>query len=164
MSATAKNKEKLKMTRNAVAIFRVVSLAVMALGAFDANAAQPADVVGVWLNPKGTTRVRISPCGSALCGNIVWLKDSNDPKTGEPLTDRNNPDPANRNRPILGLQIITDLKPGRAAGEWTAKLYSPNDGNTHDASFWMDGPNGIKMEGCMIVGLICRAQTWTRVN
>ena len=152
------------MTRNAVAIFRVASLAIMALAVFDANAAEPADVVGVWLNPKGTTRVRISPCGSALCGSIVWLEHPNNPQTGEPLTDRNNPDPANRNRPLLGLQIITELKPGHAAGEWTAKVYSPNDGSTRDASFSMDGPNGIKMEGCTLAGLLCRSQTWTRVN
>src|ERR1700761_3514940 len=115
------------MTRSAFAIVRVASLAIIALGALDANA-QPADVVGVLLSPKANPRVRISPCGSALCGSIVWLEHPNNPQTGEPMTDKNNPDPANRNRPLLGLQIITDLKPGRAAGEWTAKVYSPNDG------------------------------------
>ena len=150
------------MTRSAVTIFRIV--AIMALGAFDANAAQPADVVGVWLNPNASTRVRISPCGPALCGNIVWLKSSSDPQTGEPLTDRNNPDPAKRNRPILGMQIITDLKPGRADGEWTGQLYSPNEGKTSNFSFSTDGPNNIKIEGCVIIGLLCRTQTWTRVN
>jgi uncharacterized protein (DUF2147 family) len=150
------------MTRSAVTIFRIV--AIMALAAFDAHAAQPTDVVGVWLNPKANTRVRVSPCGAALCGNIVWLKSSNDPQTGAPLTDKNNPDPENRNRPILGMQIITDLKPGRAAGEWTGKIYSPNEGKTYDASFSMEGPNGLKMEGCQLAGLICRSQTWTRVN
>ncbi|MBV9458341.1 MAG: DUF2147 domain-containing protein [Bradyrhizobium sp.] len=150
------------MTRSTLTIFRIV--AVMSLGALDANAAQPAEVVGVWLNPQGTTRVRISPCGAALCGTIVWLQTSNDPQTGEPLTDRNNPDPANRNRPILGMQILTDVKPGRTAGEWTGKFYAPNDGKIHDATLSMDGPNAIKLEGCMIGGLICRTRTWTRVN
>lgn len=150
------------MTRGALTIFRIA--AIMALRAFDANAAQPAEVVGVWLNPQGTVRVRVSPCGAALCGTIVWLQSSNDPRTGEPLTDRNNPDPENRNRPILGMQIITDLKPGRAAGEWTGKVYAPNDGKIHDASFSMDGPNSLKLEGCMMAGLVCRTRTWTRVN
>lgn len=126
--------------------------------------AQPAEVAGVWLNPTGNTRVRISPCGPALCGNITWLKIQNDPQTGEPLTDKNNPDPANRNRPLLGLQLLTDLKPGRAAGEWTGKVYSPNEGKSYNASFFIDGPNEIKMEACMVVGLLCRTQTWTRVN
>lgn len=152
------------MTRNTPTIFRIVSLAILALGAFDANATQPAEVIGVWLSPKANMRVRIVPCGSGLCGNIVWMKDPSNPQTGEPLTDSKNPDPEKRNRPILGIQMITDLKPGRAAGEWTAQVYSPNEGKTSNVNFFVDGPNSIKIEGCIIVGLLCRAQTWTRVN
>lgn len=152
------------VTRSALMIFRIVSVAVVVLEAFAADAVQPEEVLGVWLNPKATTRVRISPCGAALCGNIVWLKDPNNPQTGEPLTDRNNPDPANRNRPILGMQVVTDLKPGRAAGEWTGKVYSPNEGKTNEVSFLIDGPNGLKIEACMLAGLLCSTQTWTRVH
>jgi uncharacterized protein (DUF2147 family) len=158
------NKEKLQMTRRALTIFRGASLAIIALGAFDANAAQPADVVGVWLSPKANMRVRIGPCGPALCGNIIWLKVSSNPQTGEPLTDRNNPDPANRNRPLLGLEMASGLKPGRAAGEWTGQVYSLGDGKTYDASFSMDGPNGLKVEVHKLGGLLCNTLTWTRVN
>ena len=138
-------------------------LASVALGAFAANAAQPADIAGVWTNPKTNIRVRIGPCGAELCGTIVWLKTPNDPQTGAPLTDRNNPDPANRNRPLVGLPMIIGLKPGRG-GEWTGQVYLINDGQIHDASFSMDGPNGLKMEGCKLAGLLCSSQTWTRVN
>jgi uncharacterized protein (DUF2147 family) len=150
------------MTRRALTIPCIAT--VMALGAFDANAAQPAEVVGVWLNPQGTTRVRIGPCGPAFCGTIVWLQTSTNPQTGEPLTDTNNPDPANRNRPILGMQILTDMKPGPTGGAWTGKIYAPNDGKIHDATFSMDGPNALKLEGCTMGGLVCRTRTWTRVN
>jgi uncharacterized protein (DUF2147 family) len=59
------------MTRSALTILRIASLAVIVLGASDANAAQPAEIAGVWLNPKANTRVRIGPCGAALCGNII---------------------------------------------------------------------------------------------
>jgi uncharacterized protein (DUF2147 family) len=152
------------MTRSVLTIFRIASLAIISLGAFDANAEQPADIAGVWLSPKANLRVRVGPCGTALCGNIIWLKSPINPQTGEPLTDRNNPDPAKRNRAILGMQMITDLKPGRAAGEWTAQVYSPNEGKTSNVGFSMDGPNNIKIEGCMLAGLLCRTQTWTRVN
>ena len=150
------------MTRSAVAIFRIV--VIMALAAFEANAAQPAEVAGFWINSKANTKVRISPCGAALCGNIVWLKSSNDPQTGEPLTDRNNPDPAKRNRPILGMPMITDLKPGRAAGEWTGQVYLPNEGKTSNVEFSMDGSNELKIKVCRLAGLLCRTLAWTRVN
>jgi uncharacterized protein (DUF2147 family) len=145
-------------------ILRLASLAIMVLGAFDANAAQPVEIAGVWLSPKANIRVRIGPCGVALCGNIIWLRDSTDPQTGEPLTDRKNPDPANRNRPLVGTQMVIGLKPGRAAGEWTGQVYSPNEGETHDASFSMDGPNGLKVEVCRMAGLLCRTLAWTRAN
>jgi uncharacterized protein (DUF2147 family) len=160
------------MTRSDVTIFRIVAIlalgsfivAILALGSFDVIAAQAAEVVGVWLSPKANTRVRVGPCGPALCGNIIWMEHPNDPQTGEPLTDRNNPDPAKRNRPILGMQMITDLRPGRAAGEWTGQVYLPNEGKTSSVSFWMDGPNSLKIESCMLAGLLCRTLTWTRVN
>jgi uncharacterized protein (DUF2147 family) len=151
------------MTRSVVTILRIASLAIMLLGAFDANAAPPADIAGVWLNPKANTRVRIGPCGAALCGNIVWLKQPNNPQTGEPLTDRNNPDPGNRNRPLVGVQMIIGLKPARP-GEWTGQVYLFNSGKTYDASFSMDGPNGLKIEGCKLARLLCSSQIWTRVN
>jgi len=152
------------MTRRALTILRIALLAVIALGAFDAIAAQPAEIDGVWLSPKANMRVRIGPCGAALCGNLIWLKDSSDPRTGEALTDRNNPDPANRNRPLVGIQMVIGLKPGRAAGEWTGQVYSPNEGKTYDASFSMDGPNGLKVEICKLAGLLCSTRAWTRVN
>jgi uncharacterized protein (DUF2147 family) len=152
------------MTRNALVIFRVVSLTIMTLGAFAANAAQPAEIAGVWLSPKANMRVRIGPCGPALCGNLIWLKDSSNPQTGEPLTDRNNPDPANRNKPLLGVPMVIGLKPSRTAGEWTGQVYSPGEGKTYDANFSMDGPNGLNVEVCKLAGLLCRTLTWTRVN
>jgi len=149
------------MTRSAPAIFCIASLAIMTQAAF---AEQPADLTGIWLSPKANMRVRVGPCGSALCGYIIWMQHPNDPQTGEPLTDRNNPDPAKRNKPILGLQMITDLKPGRPAGEWNGQVYLPNDGKTSNVGFSMDGPNGLKIEVCRLAGLLCRTQTWTRVN
>jgi uncharacterized protein (DUF2147 family) len=151
------------MTRRALA-FCVVSLAIMALQAFDANAAQPSEVAGVWLSPKANMRVRIGPCGAALCGNIIWLKVSSNPQTGEQLTDRNNPDPANRSKPLLGVQMVSGLKPSGTAGEWTGQVYSPGEGKTYDANFLMDGPNTLKVEVCRIAGLLCGVLTWTRVN
>jgi uncharacterized protein (DUF2147 family) len=43
-----------------------------------------ADPVGTWQTENGRSRVKIVPCGDALCGTIVWLKDPNDPETGKP--------------------------------------------------------------------------------
>jgi uncharacterized protein (DUF2147 family) len=140
-----------------------MSVAIAALGAFNALAAGPADIAGVWLNPKGSVRVRIGPCGATVCGIVIWMKYPNDPETGQPRTDKNNSNPANRGRPLLGIEMMTDLKPRRAGG-WSGQVYLSGPGKTYDTTFTMDGPDGLKIEGCTLAGLLCQAETWARVN
>src|SRR2546421_9417900 len=39
---------------------------------------------------KDGTTIRVQPCGLALCGTIVSLKQRLDPATGKPWTDKHN--------------------------------------------------------------------------
>ena len=73
-----------------------------------AYAAEPA---GTWLTGDKDSQVRISNCGGAVCGALVWLKDPNDPATGKPKLDKNNADASKQSRPLLGVQIILGMKP-----------------------------------------------------
>src|ERR1700676_1990474 len=67
-----------------------------------------ASPVGLWLAKDGA-KVRISPCGRGMCGFIAQaLKD---PATGRPMTDKHNPDPAKRNRPLTGVQTLISMNP-----------------------------------------------------
>src|SRR3981189_2841631 len=69
--------------------------------------------------PRSTERtlaqVRIAKCGEALCGVIVALKDPIDPATGHPPTDTENEDAVQRNRPLIGAQVVIGMKPASAA-------------------------------------------------
>src|SRR5438045_3969805 len=67
-----------------------------------AGTAWAADPLGTWLTEGGKSRVRVADCGGALCGSIVWLKEPNNPETGQPKTDRFNPDQSKRSRPVIG--------------------------------------------------------------
>ena len=64
--------------------------------------AAAADPTGEWLVAEGTARIRIEPCGDALWGVISWSK--------EPGKDENNPDPAKRDRSIIGMPILLKMK------------------------------------------------------
>lgn len=39
---------------------------------------------GIWLTQAGDAKVRVSKCGSGICGVVVWLKEPIDPLTGKP--------------------------------------------------------------------------------
>jgi uncharacterized protein (DUF2147 family) len=132
---------------------------MIAAFALAAPAAQAASVDGDWLTPMGGAKVHIAPCGAAVCGTIVWLKNPND-KTGQPRRDDHNPDPALKTRPVMGIQILHGLKPV-AADRWTGgTIYNPGDGKTYDSKITLQPDGSLKVEGCF--SIVCKAQGWTR--
>jgi uncharacterized protein (DUF2147 family) len=144
---------------------RLTSLAFAAL-AFATMTLRPAiaaDPNGTWLTEAGTSRIRIADCGGALCGNIVWMKEPIDPETGKPRADKNNPEASKRSRPLMGVTIVIGMKPS-GADKWSGQVYNAEDGKTYSGSITMVNASALKLEGCALAGLICKAQTWTRVN
>jgi len=113
------------------------------------------DPKGDWLVADGTAIIRIVPCGANLCGNVVWTKD-----TGG--TDENNPDPALRNRPIMGLPILLGMKPGND-GRWDGDVYNAENGKTYTSHIWLKAPDLLRIEGC-VLGFLCAGQDWTRTT
>jgi uncharacterized protein (DUF2147 family) len=123
--------------------------------------AQAESPTGTWLTKDADAHVRISECGGALCGTIVWLKDPIDDATGRPMTDKHNSDPARRNRPVLGIQIMYGMRPN-GPGKWSGRFYNSDDGKTYDGNLVVLGPSSVKVEGCLIG--ICMGETWRRVT
>ncbi len=68
-----------------------------------AEASALADPLGLWRDSDGTT-IRVQRCGGALCGTIVSMTPPNDPETGQPWTDKHNPEQTKRGDPLIGRQ------------------------------------------------------------
>ena len=127
------------------------------------QSALAADPTGVWLTQPGTSRIRVADCGGALCGTIVWLKEPNDDETKKPKTDKNNSDAAKRSRPLLGVQIVLGMK-AAGADKWNGQVYNAEDGKTYSGNLTYSGGNSLQLQGCALGGLVCKSQTWTKVN
>ena len=123
-----------------------------------------ADPKGVWLNEAKDSHVKIYACerdADELCGEIVWLKNPLG-KDGKPRRDVKNEEKSLRDRPIMGLQIITDMEyEGKGAWE-DGEIYNPRDGETYDAEMEEIDANTLKVSGC--VWFLCKTQTWTRIE
>ncbi len=128
------------------------------------NPAQAADPFGTWLTGDEKGKVKIVNCGGALCGSLVWLKEPLDPDTKRPRTDKNNVDVGKRERPLIGVPIVLNMRPGGAPATWSGKVYNAEDGQTYSGSFTMTGPNSATLKGCVLGGMICKGQTWKRTN
>jgi uncharacterized protein (DUF2147 family) len=78
------------------------TMVVLAASAGAANAAAP--ITGKWYTDGKDSIIEIAPCGTAMCGRVAKILK---PRPGGPAVDANNPDPALRTRPILGLPILS---------------------------------------------------------
>jgi len=121
-----------------------------------------ADPSGNWRTEEGKATVHIAACGPALCGTVIALKEANDPDTGKPKTDKNNTDANLRNRPMIGVQIVLGMKPSGTANKWTGQVYNAEDGKTYTGNLTLQDANTIKLEGCILGGLVCKSAIWTR--
>jgi uncharacterized protein (DUF2147 family) len=94
-------------------LYTLCAAAALPLFAFAGAGTASADPKGLWLAQDGA-RVRVGPCGAALCATIATPKSAVDPETGRPWTDKNNPDPAQRGRPLVGVAVLSGLPAGRS--------------------------------------------------
>jgi len=117
---------------------------------------------GTWLSQDGGTKVRLVECGGKLCGTVVWLDEPIDKTTGKAKTDKHNPDPAKRARPLLGLQVVSGMKPN-GPDRWSGAIYNADDGRTYQAHLQVKGPSVAVLQGC-VLSVLCKDHTWRRVN
>ena len=118
--------------------------------------------VGTWLSQDGGTKIRIADCGGKLCATVVWLDEPIDRATGKPKTDKRNPDPGKRARPLLGLQVVQGMAPS-GPNRWSGQVYNADDGRTYSAHLSMETDGKAKLKGC-VLAVLCKNHTWTRVN
>lgn len=122
------------------------------------------DIVGVWEPGHGKARVKIDNIDGKYYGRIVWLKEPNDPDTGKPKTDANNPDESMKNVPLRGYRILKDFE-YKGKGEWTeGTIYDPESGNTYSSIITWKDENTLDIRGFVGVKTFGRSDTWRRLK
>jgi len=131
--------------------------ALLLLCAPAAGAAEPG-IAGLWLTGKRKVAVELSACGDALCGRIVWLARPHR-RDGSLKRDRENPDPALRDRPICGMTIIEGLQPDGNGGWEGGEFYYPGHGRTY--SMRIEPRDGaLKVRAFLGLDLFGKSETW----
>jgi uncharacterized protein (DUF2147 family) len=123
-----------------------------------------ADPTGVWFTEDNDARVRIYACDQDLCGTVLSLKEPNDPDTGKPRLDKLNQDASKRDRTIVGIELMSGLKPNGTPDQWEGSLYNPDDGYTYKGILTVQDLLTLKLQGCVLGGLICKSEIWKRTN
>lgn len=131
-------------------------LAATMIAAMPVLPARAADsIAGRWVTEGGKGLVEIAACGGTQCGKVRRVGD---PKA--PHTDINNPDPALRKRPLLGLQVLHGFTD--AGDAWKGQIYDPESGKTYRSVVRLNRDGTLEVKGCIL--FLCRGQTWTRAH
>jgi uncharacterized protein (DUF2147 family) len=143
-------------TRGARAWLAVVLAVAAALCcATLAQALSEANVLGLWQHPENGSCIELYRCGEGLCARVVRIEDSQ-------KTDDKNPDPNLRQRPIIGLVILSDAHPSGPL-TWSGSLYNRADGRSYEGKITLTQQDQLILTGCTAI-VLCRSVTWHRVD
>ena len=63
---------------------------------------------------------------------------------------------------VIGKNAVFDMKP-TGDGEYKGKAWRPSNDRVYNGAGTLSG-NSLKIGGCVLGGIICLKQNWTRVN
>ena len=143
-------------------LFMVLAVGLMEMQAQDS--AEGDRLEGIWEPSNGRARVKIDKIGNKYYGRIVWLSERNDPETGEPKTDKNNPDESMHDVPLLGYRMLKDFE-YTGDDEWTeGTIYDPLNGSTYSCVINMKDENTLDIRGYIGVKTLGRTDVWKRLQ
>ncbi|MBN8810152.1 MULTISPECIES: DUF2147 domain-containing protein [Sphingomonas] len=136
--------------------FRVIlpALAFSSVFAAPASAGASSDVpiASVWRNPDNSVHVRIDQCGGAICGTVTWANQ-------EAIADAR----SGGTEQLVGTHLFRDLKP-TGPGKWSGKVFVPDLRQTFSGTLQFQDGDKMVGRGCVLFGIICKSQTWSRVR
>jgi len=124
-----------------------------------------AAVLGVWSG--GDSLVEVTATGESLSMRVlairdaVYLPDESLGEPGSPRRDDNNPDPALKSRPLVGMELLSGYR--WTGKRWEGKIYDPGSGNTYSSRMEPDGSR-LKMRGYIGMPMLGRTQYFDRVE
>jgi uncharacterized protein (DUF2147 family) len=122
---------------------------LLLLATASASAQPGGALIGDWWTPGFGARVRIEPCGDAVCGRIVWAWD----ETPSDIADKS---------PLVGRRVIDGMR-ADGSGRWHGgRMYNPEDGRDYKGHLHLQSPTRLSVEGCVL--FICKQQIWRRAD
>lgn len=147
----------------------IILLAILSLSGFRTLKSAAADtdgdkLIGLWAPSDERSKIKIEKIGTKYYGKIVWLKEPNEPGTGKPKLDKNNPDTAMRKTPLKGYRIFKDFV-YKGKKEWSnGTVYDPKNGKTYSCVINMKDDNTIDIRGYVGIKTFGRTDTWKRTK
>ena len=110
-------------------------------------------VFGVWVSPKGTI-FSITENAGQLQAEILAMR--------KPRLDKKNPVAELRDRPVVGLQVLSNYEFKR--GAWRGRIYDPASGHTFKSYMKRDADGSLRVRGYVGLALFGKTQVFEPVR
>ncbi len=135
----------------------MVSLFISILLAFTF---QNNSIKGLWLTQNKQCKILIYKQGSVYQGEIYWLERPFN-KAGKPVVDKQNPEPALREKPLMHQIILHDFV--KAGNRFKGTVYNAEDGRSYQAECWLsDDTQTLYFRGYLL--FFYKTEKWIRVE
>ncbi|MFW5886802.1 MAG: DUF2147 domain-containing protein [Bacteroidota bacterium] len=122
-------------------------------------------ITGTWLTEEGDGKIQIYQKNNKYHGKIIWLKEPMNPTTKKPQTDSKNPNEELRNRQVIGLVVLKNLKYNPGEKKWEeGTIYDPKTGSSYKCTIELKDKNTLNVRGYIGFSLVGRTTTWKKVN
>ena len=111
--------------------------------------AMAAEPTGDWRTEDGSAIIRVDNCRGALWGVVAWERS---PAVINATAGRR-----------WAAAVLINMRPSSQA-RWDGQIYNAQNGQTYKANVRMVGDNTLRVEGCVMGGVFCGGQRWTRVG
>lgn len=125
----------------------MISAVILALAA---QAAPQASIEGQWRSPGGNSIIGVAPCGSSLCGTVIWAS-ARAKQDARKATDQ-----------LIGTQILTGLQ--QKGDAWQGRLFIPDRNMRVTAKIRLIGEGQLRVAGCALGKSLCKSAVWNRAN
>ena len=126
-------------------MMRVLMAAMTFAAAMSAGSALAASTPldGNWARGDGNAKVVIKPCGSDMCAVNTWIKPGHESeKVGDKL--------------VMTISQDSD-------SSYSGKAFDPQRNMTYKLSIDVSA-KAMTTKGCVLGGVLCKSQNWTRIN
>ena len=125
----------------------MISALLLALAA---QTAPLGSIEGQWRSPGGNSIIGVAPCGSSLCGTVIWAS-ARAKQDARKATDQ-----------LIGTQILTGLQ--QKGDGWQGRLYIPDKNMRVTAKIRLIGEGQLRVAGCALGKSLCKSAVWSRAD
>lgn len=116
----------------------------------------------LWYNTPKTAKLQIYKAADGkFYGKIAWLLEPNE--QGKPKVDKNNPDKARRNDPLMGLVLLKGFTKTEEGLYEDGTIYDPKNGKTYSCKMTYKNDK-LEVRGFIGFSLLGRTEVWTKAN